>query len=83
MGYDLEMYAKALETMADDPVMINFPQDSLVSMRDFYDHAIADWHRRRGLRQAAEMLRKTKMSLYVVYPGHFPEPQEEPTDEPR
>ena len=82
--YDVEAYAKVLRAMADDPFWTVFPQKGLKEMKDFYEHAVADWHFRRGLRAAAEMLQRTKRSLYVVYPNHFPDPDaKEPTDEPR
>jgi len=77
MTYDLEKFADVLEAMADAPMIVDFPQGNPKEMEHFYNMAVADWHRRRGFKHAADMLRKSPMALWVNYPDYFPEPKED------
>ena len=72
MSYDLEMYAKALEGIKwiGNPMLIKDDEDPM-------NYATHQYHMRgfqRGLQAAADMLRMKPITLYVVYPDHFPDP---------
>ena len=78
MSYDIEKYAEALEELAEQPgIRPPQPNDNLFE----YAQRMT-WERgyQHGLecarKQAAEMLRMKPETLWVVYPGHFPNPEE-------
>lgn len=81
--YPLEQYATALEAMANEPVRpyvaCTGPQYELPAA--YAEYLIHDRAYKLALMSAAKMLRGTPMSLYMVYPDHFPDPREDNDDD--
>ena len=76
MSYDLEMYAKALEAMAEQPgIRAMLPSDDPFeyAKRMTWERGY-QWGMECAHRQAAAMLRMQPMTLWTVYPDHFPDP---------
>ena len=70
--YDLEIYAKALEELANEPTQL------FKAGEDPFEYVkFCQWHlgRKTAFKNAAEMLRSTPICLWTVYPGYFPDPE--------
>ena len=71
MSYDLEMYAKALDAMANkQPYHYDTSQDPDIYAREMHRYD----GRCMALREIAHMLRMQPGPVWTVYPAHFPNP---------
>jgi len=79
-NYDLEMYAKALEAMSNEPPMpfvlkITGTGQFYGTAQEYAEYLNKYLGSRTALWQAARMLRMTPKGLWVNYPDHFPDPE--------
>ena len=82
MSYDIEKYAEALEAMANEEhrpydfrasLTRGSPRETPEEYAQYLHHYASS---RRALKQAVEMLRMKPLTLRVVYPANFPNPEE-------
>ncbi len=80
-NYDLELYAKALESMLDVAFMQEMPLGADEDPYEYAKKTIANRAYCRGRKLAYDaavtMLRGTPSSLFHTYPDHFPDPRED------
>ena len=76
-NYDLEEYAKALETESNRTESEYLPE-GIYTLEQFAEHRQGvEYLRgyRQAQRSAVNMLRGTPMSLWTVWPMYFPDPE--------